>query len=684
MKRRARVATVGLLACLAFLQVGETQAPKPPPTAAAGEGSRALAALRAAMDPSADPCQDFYRYACGSWQDTVKRPPHEPSYLRSFTAVRLRSREVRRTVLEKAASAGEPEGTFYASCMDETTIEARGAAPLAPYLAEIADVQDLSGLFRSAGHLQRLAGVGALIGLYVARDKKAPERWQITLIQGGLGLPDRSYYLDKKSDVLRAAYLAHLSRLLALSGESKPSARESAAKVVAFETRLARAARPREALRDAEATYHKEAFAGLEALDPDLPWPAFFQGVGHAPPKTLNLATPEFVGGLGAALRATAPDTWRAYLRAHLLIGSAGLLSKAFVEERFSFRRVLTGQAALRPRWERCVDATTRAFRERVGRGFVQAAFTGESKTIAEAMAGGVERAFEDSLPDLAWMDAATRKAALVKARQVGNHIGHPDVWHPEHFAIRRNQFFENAEAGSGYDVDRDLAKSGEPVDPDEWQVAASMVNAFYSPTGNRMVFPAGILQPPFFHRDFPLALNYGAIGAVVGHELTHGFDDQGRKYDGRGMLQPWWSEPVAQRFNARTQCLVDQFDAYEPQPKLHVNGRLTLGENIADLGGLKAAWRAFEALPETQRGAGSVHWTRPELTPEQLFFVGFGQMWCADVAEEYERLMLRVNPHSPSRFRVNGTLRNLPAFGRAFSCKVGSDLRPEKPCEVW
>ncbi len=644
----------------------------------------AAADVLAALDPSADPCDDFYRFACGGWLDATELPADESRYVRSFSTIRDLNEVRLRELVDAPGSAPEHQlvATYFASCVDEEAIEARGLEPLAPWLAEVDAVRDLGDTFRVAGRMQWLPGASPLLAFGVGRDFGDPTTNIFQIYQGGLGLPDRSYYLDPQRAAILAAYREHVAAMLTLAGLEPARAAADADRIVAFETELARVSKPREALRDIQSRYHKIDRPGLEALDPQLPWGAWFAALDAESVFDINVADPEFVRASGAILRATEVETLRAYLRWQLVEAMAGKLPRAFVDEAFAFRQKLTGQAELPERWKRCLHATTSSFPDIVGRLYVERHFPGASRDVAREMVHAVEGAFDARLDELAWMDAETRAAARAKAEALRNKIGYPDRWREKReVAVEPDRYFENAVASTAVDLRRDLAKVSQPVDPDEWRMPASTVNAYYSPTGNEIVFPAGILQPPFFDQGFPSAMNYGAMGAVVGHELTHGFDDQGRKFDGEGRLRDWWDAGTAERFEGRAQCLVDLYDGFAVDPETHVNGRLTLGENIADLGGLSLGHRAWRgAAGEAATAASPV----PGLSQEQLLFVAYAQAWCTVATPEVERLLATIDSHSPPRFRVNGVVRNLPAFAEAFSCESGAPLRAEPVCEVW
>ncbi|HEX2163926.1 MAG TPA: M13 family metallopeptidase, partial [Thermoanaerobaculia bacterium] len=650
-----------------------------------------LASLLAAMDRSADPCQDFYRYACGGWLDATERPADQARWTRSFSTIREENREVVRTLIERAAanpSQGPDHariGNLYGACMDEPAIEKAGLAPLAPYRARIAEVDDAASLLRVAGELQR-HGASPLLGLGVLPDFKRPDVNIAFFVQGGLGMPERDYYVseDPKKRELLAAYRRHVATMLGFLGHDAETAAARAGAVVDFETALAEASRPAAEMRVVERLYHKIDLAGLQELTPKLPWDAFLAGIGHPGVREINVATPEFFEGLEELVLATPPETLRAYLEWHLMDAAAELLPADVVAADFAFYgRKLQGQQEIEPRWKRCVDLTQQALGEAVGKLYVEERFAGDSKEIALEMIRDIEAAFETSLPALSWMDETTRERAVEKAQAIGNKIGYPDRWE-DYSAMKTTpgDFFGNAVAAAHWGFDDQLRKVGQPVDETEWGMTPQTVNASYNPLLNHISFPAGILQPPFFHRELPAAMNYGAIGVVMGHELTHGFDDMGRKFDPQGQMREWWEPAVAGRFEERAQCVRDQYSAYEVEPGVHVQGALTAGENIADIGGVKQAYAAFKSWQERHDAKGRQ--AIAELTDDQLFFVAFAQVWCTEASPEYQRMQVTTDPHSPARFRVIGPLASTPAFAEAFACEPGTPMAPVERCEVW
>lgn len=657
---------------------------------ATASGRPGVDALLESMDPTADPCDDFYRYACGGWLDATELPSDEPRWNRSFSVVHERNREILRAMVEDAAAhPGEDMdrkriGGFYGACMDEEGIEKAGADPLRPALDKIAAVKSTDDLFRVAGELNR-QGVGVLFGAGILPDFQDPERNIGFLSQGGLGLPDRDFYLseDEKKTALRSGYRDAVTTLLGLLGDTDEQAAAAADRILAFETRLAEASRSREEMRQVERLYNKLDLEGLVELTPELPWKAWTMAIGHPDFSEINVGTPEFFEGLQASLAETDATTWRDYLRWHLVLSSAPSLSSAFVDAEFDFfDRQLAGRQEMQPRWKRCLGATEGALGEVLGRLYVAEHFAGDSKKVALEMIHDVEDAFAANLADLAWMDDTTRGFALAKMEAVSNKIGYPDDWRDySALEIDPKDHFGNLARSAAVDFDFQFDKHGQPVDDEEWFLPPQTVNAFYNPLGNEIVFPAGILQPPFFSHEFPAAMNYGGIGSAMGHELTHGFDDSGRKFDPDGKLREWWAPEVSERFEERAACIEELYDGFEIEPDLNVNGKLTLGENIADVGGVKQAFLGYRAWVERH---GEPEPFAEGIGGDQVFFLAMAQNWCTVQSPENARLLATTDSHSPGRFRVLGTLSQVPAFATAFRCEAGKRMAPKNRCEVW
>jgi putative endopeptidase len=646
-----------------------------------------LTEVYAAMDRSVAPCDDFYRYACGGWLARNEIPEDKP-HTSKVAGIDDANHELLRTLLEAAAQDPGDDarkakiGDFYAGCMDQATIDAAGTAPLKSALAEIARVRDVQSAYETAMRLFPY-GVEAFMSTEIEPDYKRPAINMVTLRQGGLGLPSREFYVtdDAQTRELLARYTEHVAAMLTVVGDAPAAAAKSAKEVVALETALAQASLPLEQLRDVDTTYHKQPVAEMRALTPALDWQRVFAAAGNAAVKEVNPATPEFFRTTTALLAKTKQEVLRAYLRWHLIRGAAAHLTGTIEAQAFAWTTTLTGQRALAPRWRRCVDRTVEALPEAVGPYFVERAFAGRSKQTALEMIVAIEQAFERGLDALPWMDEATRTRARAKARALRNMIGFPDAWRDDsRVKVDRKDYFGSVVAANRAEQQRNMAKADKPVDPQEWFMPPSMLNAYTSPVGLEMVFPAAILQPPLFSTELPMAVNFGAIGSIMGHELTHQFDDQGRKFDETGALTGWWTDAAGAGFETATRCVVAQYDAYEVLPGLRVRGQQTLGENIADVGGLKYAHAAY------------VHWTKehPERLPlgdlsgEQLLFVAFAQNFCGKKTPQQEQMDVLGDVHSPRRWRAIGSLSHLPAFWSAFACAEGTAMRPAKPCAVW
>ncbi len=641
--------------------------------------------VMAVMDEQADPCDDFYAYACGEWLDTTEIPEDQSRFGR-FHVLREQNLATQKDILASLplGSGGDEQAKlarFWNACMDEGAIEAAGTEPLVEPLSRIAAVEDKTSLLEMAGFFHA-RGIDMLLSTGVTADYKDPDLNVLHLSQGGLGLPDRDYYLreDPEADKLRELYAEHVATMLRLAGDDNPA--PDAAAVLAFETELAKVSTPRDQLRDPDKRYNRMTRAELDKLTPALSWKGFFDGLGTPDVSHLNVSPTEYFKGVDAVVAKTDLETMKAYMRWHVVNAAAAHLPRAFVEANFAFYgQALNGQQALAQRWKRCVQMADGALGDALGKLFVERVFGGDSKTIASSMIKQVEDAFAAGLPSLSWMDDATRKRALDKMHAVVNKIGYPDEWKKYDAVQIGAEHFANIAAASEHEIRRQLDEIGKPVDPAEWHMTPATVNAYYNPSNNEMVFPAGILQRPFFDAAYPMPMNFGGIGMVMGHELTHGFDDQGRKYDGEGRLVQWWDDEVVGAFEGRAECVENLYSSYEVQPGVHLNGKLTLGENIADLGGIKESFRAYQMWAETN----PAQQTAVEgLTDEQLFFVSFGQIWCTKATQEAERVLALTDPHSHPRYRVNGPLSNMPEFWETFSCNQGTPMHPTNVCEVW
>ena len=641
------------------------------------------------LDKTCKPCDDFYQFAMGGWMKSNPIPP-EYSNWGTFTQLADKNQQNLRQILEDAASAkaalGSNEqkiGDFYASCMDTTAIEAAGTKPLEPGLARIASFKTISDLPAVAEYLHS-TGVGGFFRFNSTQDAKDSTQVIGAAFQGGLGLPEREYYLkeDDKSKQLREAYTKHVAKMLELLGHSADQSAAEAATVLKIETALATASMKNTDLRDPDKTYHKLLLADLRALTPNFSWEAYFKAVGHPELKEINVGQPDFFKALDAQLTTTPLDDWKTYLRWHLVHSAAPGLPERFVAEDFAFSgKTLTGAKENQPRWKRCVQATDRALGEALGQIYVQKYFPPEAKARALEMVHNLIAALRDDLQTLSWMGPETRAQATAKLAAFALKIGYTDKWR-DYAALQvdRRSYAENQLRGAEFDFARRLNKIGKPVDRTEWGMTPPTVNAYNNSSMNEIVFPAGIMQPPFYDPKADDAVNYGGMGAVIGHEITHGFDDHGSKFDSKGNLKDWWSANDLKNFKERAACVSDQFDGYVVDGDLHQNGKLVLGESIADLGGLTIAYAAYEkSLAGKPRPP-----EKDGFTPEQRFFLGWAQVWGANQRLEYSRLMANTNPHPLPRFRGNGPLSNMAEFAKAFGCKKGELMVREQPCKIW
>ena len=641
------------------------------------------------LDKTCKPCDDFYQFAMGGWMKSNSIPPEYSSW-GTFTQLADKNQQNLRQILDDAVKAkaapGSNEqkiGDFYASCMDTAAIDAAGTKPLEPELARIAGIKSVADLQGEAERLHT-RGVGALFRFNSVQDLKDSTQIIGSAFQGGLGLPEREYYLkeDDKSKQLRESYVKHVAKMFELLGDPVDQSTAEAATVLKIETALATASMKNTDLRDPDKVYHKTALAGLKVLTPNFSWEAYFKAAGHPELKEINVGQPEFFKALDAQLSATPIDDWKTYLRWHLVNAAAPGLPEKFVDEDFDFHgKTLTGAKEIQPRWKRCVQATDRVLGEALGQVYVQKYFPPEAKARALEMVHNLIAALRDDLQTLPWMGPETRAQAATKLAAFAVKIGYTDKWRDySALKIDRRSYAENQLRGAEFDFARRLNKIGKPVDRTEWGMTPPTVNAYNNGSMNEIVFPAGILQPPFYDPNADDAVNYGGMGAVIGHEITHGFDDQGSKFDGQGNLKNWWSPEDLKNFKARAACVSDQFDAYVVDGDLHENGKLVLGESIADLGGLTIAYAAYEkSLAGKPRPPD-----RDGFTPEQRFFLGWTQVWGANERIEFARLMANTNPHPLPRFRGNGPLSNMAEFAKAFGCKKGESMVREQACKIW
>jgi endothelin-converting enzyme/putative endopeptidase len=678
----AALATIALCAALAHAQSkSETPLGKLPYTPGLDVS---------AMDRSADPCVDFYRYACGGWQAANPIPPDQASWdvYRKMAEGNQRFLWGILDALAKRTSGRDATqqkiGDYFAACMDEAAVERRGNAPLAPVLARIAGIRTRVDIAPVLAELHLATGdAGLFFGFSSGQDYADARRVIAFAAAGGLGLPDRDYYVndDEHSKQVRAKYVAHVARMLELLGDAKDAAAREAAAVMRIETALAKASLTRVDRRDPYKLFHKVDRAALARLTPAFDWDAYLAGIGLARLDSFNVSEPAFFAALERVLEEESLENLRDYLRWHVASDAAPYLGKAMVEEDFDFySRTLRGVPEQKPRWKRCVGLVDGQLGEALGKEYVRRAFSPRLKAKALHMTKRIEQAMREDIESLTWMGPATKREALAKLATLVNKIGYPAKWRDYRpVAVKRGDFFGNFVRAQRFEVRRDLAKIGKPLDRSEWYMTPPTVNAYYDPQMNDINFPAGVLQPPLFDPRMDEAPNYGDTGGTIGHELTHGFDDEGRKFDSHGNLRDWWTDADAKAFEERAQCIVDQYASYVVVDDVKVNSRLTQGEDIADLGGLLLAWTAWKAEVAGEKLAG-----RDGLTPEQRFFVGYAQWACQNDRPENLRVKALTDPHSPARYRVNGLVVNMPQFERAFSCKAGQPMVAEKRCRVW
>jgi len=644
------------------------------------------------LDRSVKPCDDFYQFSSGGWMKNNPIPSDHSTWA-TFTKLNAANEDALHTILEESAkdksaapgSNRQKIGDFYASCMDESQIESAGAKPLDPEFQRIAAIKDIPSLQAEIANLQRI-GVNAAFGFGSLQDFKDSKQVIFAAGQGGLGMPDRQYYLDDddRSKALRAGYVQHITNMFKLLGDDAAASAAEAKVVLDVETTFAKAATKREDLRDPEKNYHKLTLVQLAELTPHLSWPDYFKQVGAPSVSEVDVAQPDAIKAIDTALASVSLADWKTYLRWHLIHNAATTLSAKFVDENFDFySRQLTGAKENLPRWRRCVEATDGELGEALGQIYAERYFPPEAKARALELVHNLMAALREDLSTLDWMSPATREQAIHKLDAMNLKIGYPDKWRDySAFRVDRGAYVDNVTRGDTFETARDLAKIGKPVDRTEWGMTPPTVNAYYTPLHNEIVFPAGILQPPFFDAKADDAFNYGSIGSVIGHEMTHGFDDQGAQFDADGNLKSWWTPEDLKNFRERGDCIAKQFDAFEVEPGLHGNGKLEEGESIADLGGLVIAYAAFQKTLAGKPAPPAVD----GFTIDQRFFLGFAAHWAANYRPEVARLRAKTDPHPLNAFRVDGALSNMPIFAKAWGCAADSKMvRPDTlRCRIW
>jgi len=680
----AALACVAAIAGVARAQSGDAASQKP----------EQLKSLEPAyMDTSADPCTDFFQYACGKFGTLHPIPPDRSSF-GNLAMLYDVNQVVLHGILEKAESGGASRtpseqkiGDYYASCMNTEAIDAGGLKGLQPEFARIDALKSRSDLTALLAHLQ-LTNVNAFLGFGEQQDF-ADARKQIAAVdQGGLGLPEKDYYLrtGPADEKLRQQYVEYITQTFKLLGEPDAKAAADAHNVMALETELAKASLDVTSQRDPKNIYHMMPVADLEKMTPAINWKQFFADTGTPPVTEVNVTYPPFFTALNTVLTSTDFETVRAYLKWQVVNATPSwALPKTFDDAHFDFYgKTLSGQQVQQPRWKRCVAATDGALGEALGQVYVTKAFPPTSKQATVQMVRDIEAAMDKDIDTLDWMSAETKAKAKDKLHDVANKIGYPNKWRDySTLKVVRGDALGNAVRATEFEAHRELNKIGKPVDRGEFGMSPPTVNAYYNPSMNDINFPAGILQPPMYDPESTDAENYGHMGAVVGHELTHGFDDEGRQFDGAGNLKEWWTDSDAKQFTDKADCEVKEYSDFTVPGDVHVNGKLTLGENTADNGGLRLAYMAL--MEDAKRKALNLEQKQKDgFTPAQQFFIAFGQNWCGELRPERARMQVQTDPHSPQQFRVIGVVRNIPEFGEAFGCKKGQPMEPENACRVW
>jgi putative endopeptidase len=647
-----------------------------------------------AIDKTADPCTNFYQYACGNWLKNNPIPSDQVRWGR-FNELAERNNYLLYADLKSAADSPKSPlqkkyGDYFAACMNVDLVDKLGAKPIEPELAVIDKFDDKKQLAALNLTLFKEFGGGPLFYVGVQQDQVDSSKQILGTGQSGLSLPDRDYYLldDDRSKKLRDQYVAHVTKMFVLLGDTPEKAATEAADVLRIETALAKGSMARVEMRDPAKRYHIMTVAEVSALSPDYNWKQYLDGIGLSNAKTLNVASPDFVKAVNEELETESLPALKSYLRWHTLHGAAPYLAKPFEDENFAFfNQTLNGQKEEQPRWKRCTRLTDAALGEAVGQDWVKQNFPPDAKANMEKLVAALEKALGEDIQSLDWMSDATKKEAEAKLATIQQKIGYPEHWRDySSLAVNRDDLVGNIDRDDIFEAKRNLAKYGKPVDSMEWGMTPPTVNAYYNPPQNNINFPAGILQPPFYSNAMDPAVNFGGIGVVIGHEMTHGFDDQGAKYDLHGNVRTWFTPADLKQFQAKTDCIANEYSGFEVAPGQNLNGKLTLGENTADNGGIRIA---FQALQETLASdpsslAGYSDGKKDGYTPAQRFFIGFGQVWCSNQTEQTARVLAKTDPHSSGQWRTNGTVQNFDEFGKAFGCKVGQPMMPVNSCRVW
>jgi putative endopeptidase len=644
-----------------------------------------------AIDKSVDPCVDFYQYACGNWRKDNPIPADQVRWGR-FNELGERDRYLLYLDLKKAAddpqtSLQRKYGDFYSACMNSNLAGQLGKKPVKPVLDEIAGLKDKHDLAALVATLAIDNGTHTFFAFGSEQDQKDATRQIGGIYQGGLSLPDRDYYLEDNPRMakIRVQYKQYVTAMFKLAGDNDDKAAQEADAVLAIETTLAKGSMPRVEMRDPVKVYHLLPVSDLTTLAPDFAWSAYLSGTPAPAIKELNIATPDYFKAMNGVIDGQSLENIKSYLRFHALDSAAPWLSSDYVDLNFDFfSRTLRGQLEQTARWKRCTTLTDRAMGEAVGQDWVKENFPPQAKIRMEKLVADLEKSLNEDIQGLTWMTPATKKQAEEKLAAFREKIGYPDKWRSyAELEVKRNDLLGNIHRADTFNTAYDLHKIGKPVDEKEWGMTPPTVNAYYDPSNNDINFPAGILQPPFYDYTKDPAVNFGAIGVVIGHEMTHGFDDQGSQFDAHGNFRNWWTPADRAAFDKRTGCEVREYGNFEPVPGQKLNGKLTLGENTADNGGLRLAYHALRSVLASE-GSGAETEKIDGYTPDQRFFISFAQVWCESSREQYARVAAHVDPHSPGRFRTNGTVQNFDAFAKAFGCKKGQPMVSADPCVVW
>jgi len=647
--------------------------------------------LNATVDKSANPCTDFYQYACGNWLKTTEIPSDQSRW-GSFSELAERNRVILRDILDKAAvdnpnrnAIDQKIGDFYSACMDETAVNAKGISPLRPELDRLANIKDKAALMEAIAK-EHLRGSNAFFDFGADADLHDANMDIAELDQGGLTLPNRDYYMKDDAHMvdLRKKLVDYATQVFILSGQSPTQAAESAKTVLRIETELAKPSMDPTSRRDPKALDHKMTTAATEAIAPNFNLVAYFAAAGAPSFTSLNVVNPEFFKQVNETLATEPLDALKTYAQWHILSAASPWLSQPFVDANFQYVQALTGQKEIQPRWKRCVRATDNALGEALGQRYVELTFGADGKARMLNMVNALEKALSADIQSVDWMSDTTKKEAQIKLAAITNKIGYPDVWRDySSVNIVRGDLLGNLMRATEFESHRQIAKIGNPVDRKEWGMTPPTVNAYYNPSLNEIVFPAGILQPPFFDKNMDDAVNFGGIGLVIGHELTHGFDDEGRQFDPQGNLRDWWTPEDSKKFDERASCIEKEYGNFVAIDDLKLNGKLTLGENTADNGGGRIALAALKTEIAADPN-GKAAQTLDGYSPEQRYFLGFGRVWCEKRRPEAARMAVSVDPHSPGKYRVDGVVQNLPDFEHAWSCKAGQPMVSENACRVW